>query len=104
MKSKIVSAAQAVAIIRCGDTVACSGFIGNYDGVTIDAGVADTCAAMVRYMDTHCYLSATRYSTSAFLRMKPGEALAHRSVAPNIFESAAEAHSFLRDHAGNEAP
>jgi len=71
-------------------------FIGNYDGVTIDAGVADTYAAMVRYMDTHYYLSATRYSTSAFLRMKLGEALAHRSVAPHIFESAAEAHSFLR--------
>ena len=75
-------------------------FIGNYDGVSIDAGVADTYAAMVRYMDTHYYLSATRYSTSAFLRMKLGEALAHRSVAPHIFESAAEAHSFLRNPTG----
>ena len=79
-------------------------FIGNYDGVSIDAGVADTYAAMVRYMDTHYYLSATRYSTSAFLRMKLGEALAHRSVAPHIFESAAEANSFLRNHGENGLP
>ena len=96
-----MSAAQAVAITRCGDTVACSGFIGNHDGVTIDAGVADTCAAMVRYMDTHYCLSAIRYSTSAFLRMKLGETLARRSVAPHIFESAAEAHSFLRHRAAS---
>ena len=104
MKNKSVSAAQAVAIIRCGDTVACSGFIGNHDGVAIDAGVADTCVAMVRYMDTRCYLSAIRYSTSAFLRMKLGGALAHRSVAPHIFESAAEARSFLRNRAAGGLP
>ena len=29
MKNKIVSAAEAIAIIRDGDTVACSGFVGS---------------------------------------------------------------------------
>jgi propionate CoA-transferase len=35
----------------------------------------------------------SRYSTSAFMRAKLGEALARRSVAPHIFESADEAHA-----------
>lgn len=67
----------------------------NYDDFTIDAAVADTYAAMVRYLETHYYTSASRYSTSAFLRMKLGDALARRSVASHIFETAAEAHSFI---------
>lgn len=76
------------------------GIIVNYDDFTIDAAVADTYAAMVRYLETHYYSSASRYSTSAFLRMKLGDALARRSVASHIFETAAEAHSFI----GNPNP
>jgi propionate CoA-transferase len=66
----------------------------NYDDFLIDAAVADTYAAMVRYMETHYYTTASRYTTSAFLRLKLGEALARRRVAPHIFESADEAHAF----------
>ena len=40
----------------------------NYDDFLIDAAVADTYAAMVRYMETHYYTTASRYTTSAFLR------------------------------------
>jgi propionate CoA-transferase len=67
----------------------------NYDNFLIDAAVADTYAAMVRYMETHYYTTASRYTTSAFLRLKLGEALARRRVAPHIFETQEEAHSFV---------
>jgi len=74
----------------------------NYDGVVIDASVADTYAAMVRYMEMHYYTTASRYTTSAFLRMKLGEALSRRRVAAHIFETGAEAHAFVEEHLKNE--
>jgi propionate CoA-transferase len=70
----------------------------NYDDFLIDAAVADTYAAMVRYMETHYYTTASRYTTSAFLRLKLGEALAKRRVAPHIFETSGEAHAFVATH------
>jgi propionate CoA-transferase len=70
----------------------------NYDDFRIDAAVADTYAAMVRYMETHYYTTASRYTTSAFLRLKLGEALARRRVAPHIFETRQEAHDFVESH------
>ena len=68
----------------------------NYDNFVIDAAVADTYATMVRYMETHYYTTSSRYTTSAFLRMKLGEALARRRVAPHIFETADEAHAYVQ--------
>ncbi len=68
----------------------------NYDNFLIDAAVADTYAAMIRYMETHYYTTASRYTTSAFLRIKLGEALARRRVAAHIFETAEEAHAYVR--------
>jgi propionate CoA-transferase len=50
---------------------------------------------MVRYMEMHYYTTSSRYTTSAFLRLKLGEALARRRVAAHIFETAAEAHAFV---------
>jgi propionate CoA-transferase len=67
----------------------------NYDSFQIDPAVADTYAAMIRYMETHYYTTASRYTTSAFLRLKLGEALSRRRVAPHIFETASEAHAFV---------
>jgi propionate CoA-transferase len=67
----------------------------NYDNFEIDPAVADTYAAMIRYMETHYYTTASRYTTSAFLRLKLGEALSRRRVAPHIFETADEAHAFV---------
>jgi propionate CoA-transferase len=75
----------------------------NYDNVVIDPAVADTYAAMIHYMELHYYTTSSRYTTSAFLRLKLGEALARRRVAPHIFESADEARAFVAgsrpDHA-----
>jgi len=67
----------------------------NYDDVTIDPAVADTYAAMVRYMEMHYYTTSTRYTTSAFLRLKLGEALSRRKVAAHIFETREEANAFV---------
>jgi len=67
----------------------------NYDDVIIDPTVADTYAAMVRYMEMHYYTTSTRYTTSAFLRLKLGEALSRRKVAAHIFETSDEAHAFV---------
>ena len=67
----------------------------NYDNFEIDPAVSDTYAAMIRYMETHYYTTASRYTTSAFLRLKLGEALSRRRVAPHIFETADEAHKFV---------
>ena len=72
----------------------------NYDNFLIDAAVADTYAAMVRYMETHYYTTASRYTTSAFLRLKLGEALSRRRVAAHIFETRDEAHAFVEEHGG----
>jgi propionate CoA-transferase len=74
----------------------------NYDGFMIDAAVADTYAAMVRYMEMHYYTTASRYTTSAFLRMKLGDALSRRRVAAHIFETSDEAHAFVSDHGKSE--
>jgi len=70
----------------------------NYDDFMLDAAVADTYAAMVRYMETHYYTTASRYTTSAFLRLKLGEALSRRRVKPHIFETRDEAHAFVDGH------
>jgi propionate CoA-transferase len=74
----------------------------NYDGCFIDAAVADTYAAMVRYMETHYYTTASRYTTSAFLRLKLGEALAKRRVKPHIFETHDEADAAVEGHDGTD--
>jgi propionate CoA-transferase len=76
----------------------------NYDGFMIDAAVSDTYAAMVRYMEMHYYTAAVRYTTSAFMRMKLGEALSRRRVAPHIFETRDEAHAFVEARGDDERP
>jgi propionate CoA-transferase len=52
---------------------------------------------MVRGLMDQYYSGVSRYTTSGFLRMKLGEALENRGVAPHIFESAEEAEKDLRD-------
>jgi propionate CoA-transferase len=47
-------------------------------------------------MDNY-YWGVTRYSTSAFLRVKLGDALTSRGVAPHIYESAEEARKHLHE-------
>ena len=73
----------------------------NYDNFSIDPDLVDAYAAMVQSLCDRYYLQVTRYTTSGFMRMKLGEALASRHLAPHIYESAEEARSHLLDPDGS---
>jgi len=65
----------------------------NYDNFSIPPDLLDEYSAMVRSLTDRFYSGVSRYTTSGFLRIKLGEALQSRGVAPHIFESADEAKS-----------
>jgi propionate CoA-transferase len=67
----------------------------NYDGFTIVPELVDAYSAMVKHLTERYYTRVTRYTTSNFLRMKLGDALSARGVAPHIYESAQEALDHL---------
>ena len=67
----------------------------NYDNFSIPTELEDEYINMVKYVVEKYYLRTTRYTTSAFLRMKLGDALEKRDVPAYIFESPAEAKSAL---------
>ena len=68
----------------------------NYDNFFILPELLDEYSAAVRGLVDRFYSGVSRYTTSGFVRIKLGEALERRGVAPHIFESAAEAQSDLR--------
>ncbi len=63
----------------------------NYDNFTILPELLDSYTAMVQDLVERFYADVTRYTTSGFLRMKLGDALAERGLAPHIYETVAEA-------------
>jgi propionate CoA-transferase len=65
----------------------------NYDNFSILPELLDEYSAMVRDLVDRFYSGVSRYTTSGFLRIKLGEALERRGLAPHIFESAHEAQS-----------
>jgi propionate CoA-transferase len=69
----------------------------NYEGFTLTPDVLDEYTAMVQALERQYYSGVTRYTTSGFLRMKLGEALKRRNLAPHIYESAEEARWHLRE-------
>ncbi|MCA0869318.1 acyl CoA:acetate/3-ketoacid CoA transferase [Seohaeicola saemankumensis] len=71
----------------------------NYDGARIDDDVQEAYAALVAGLEDRFYDRVSRYSSSAFMRMKLGETL-KRHAAPHIFESGEEAREYLRGAAG----
>ena len=75
--------------------------VANYDGFYLDPLVSDTYFSMIAYLENRYYESASRYTTSAFMRLKLGEALSERHVAPHIFETQAEAQEFARSQASS---
>lgn len=65
----------------------------NYDNFFILPELLDEYSTAVRDLVERFYSGVSRYTTSGFLRMKLGEALEKRGVAPHIFQSAEEAKS-----------
>src|SRR5919199_450720 len=47
----------------------------NYDGFYLDPALSDAYFSMIAYMESRYYSSASRYTTSAFMRMKLGAGL-----------------------------
>jgi propionate CoA-transferase len=68
----------------------------NYDNFEIDPEVLDAWSQMVKCLVDRYYWGVTRYTTSGFLRMKLGDALSKRGVAPHIYESGNEAREHLK--------
>ncbi|MGD8948631.1 MAG: acyl CoA:acetate/3-ketoacid CoA transferase [Desulfobacterales bacterium] len=68
----------------------------NYDNFSILPDLLDGYTEMVKYLVDRYYTGVTRYTTSTFLRMKLGDALQQRDVAPHIYESSEEARKALK--------
>lgn len=67
----------------------------NYDGFTLDPAVSDAFFSMITYLQQRYYTHASRYTTSAFMRLKLGASLAERALAPHVFETLPEAQAFI---------
>jgi len=59
--------------------------------------VSDAYFSTITYLQQQYYATASRYTTSAFLRLKLGAALSDRALAPHVFETRAEAHASAPD-------
>lgn len=69
----------------------------NYDNFSIAPELVDAYTDMVQGVVRRFYLGVTRYTSSAFLRVRLGDALAKREVAPHIYESSGEARAHLEE-------
>jgi len=67
----------------------------NYDQFYLDPAVSDAFFSMITYLQQRYYASASRYTTSAFMRLKLGASLAERALAPHVFETLAEAQAHV---------
>ncbi len=72
----------------------------NYDQFNLDPSVSDAFFSMITYLQQRYYRSASRYTTSAFMRLKLGASLAERALAPHVFETLEEAQSNIVGKAG----
>ncbi|MQX77593.1 acyl CoA:acetate/3-ketoacid CoA transferase [Sinorhizobium medicae] len=69
----------------------------NYDGIDIASNHSDAWFTMAAEVERRCYDHVSRYTASAFLRLKLGAALTERDVVPHVFESQHEAAGYLLD-------
>jgi propionate CoA-transferase len=77
----------------------------NYDGFTIAPQLMDAYAELVERLTERFYTKVTRYTSSAFLRLKLGHALALHHVPPEMFDSRRAAfRSLASAAAGADAP
>ncbi|MBF0203168.1 MAG: acyl CoA:acetate/3-ketoacid CoA transferase, partial [Desulfamplus sp.] len=69
----------------------------NYDNFYINPEILDDYTLMVKGLVEEFYTCVTRYTTSAFRRMKIGDALQHQNVTPHIYATLAEAGNALKN-------
>ena len=70
----------------------------NYDRFSIAPELVDDYIAMVKALMARRYHDVTRYTSSTFLRVKLGEALAKQEITPKIFDSIDAAAGNLQDN------
>ena len=68
----------------------------NYDNFSITPELVGPYTDMVKGLVDRYYTGVTRYTTSTFLRMKIGDALKERKMAPHIYETRKEAEMALK--------
>lgn len=68
----------------------------NYDSFEVPEELIDAWSDIAKSLSEKYYRNVSRYTTSAFLRMKLGEALNDRGVNPQIFETQREAADFAK--------
>ncbi|HVN70990.1 MAG TPA: acyl CoA:acetate/3-ketoacid CoA transferase, partial [Desulfomonilia bacterium] len=68
----------------------------NYDHFDILPELVEEYTAMVKRVVKKYYSGVTRYTTNTFLRMKLGDALKKRKLAPHIYETRDEARKALQ--------
>ena len=73
----------------------------NYDNFSITPELLQTYMDMVSDVVQRYYVGVTRYTTSAFLRARLGDALRERDLAPHLYETAAEATARLDPSKGS---
>jgi propionate CoA-transferase len=69
----------------------------NYDNFYITPELVDDYTHMVKGLVDSFYSAVTRYTTSAFIRMKLGDSFKERKVAPHIYENKKEAENVLTE-------
>ncbi len=67
----------------------------NYDNFDILPELVDSYMQMVSEVVSRYYEKVTRYTTSAFMRLKLGDTLKERQLAPHIYETGEEARKAL---------
>jgi propionate CoA-transferase len=68
----------------------------NYDRFEADPEVMDAYLDAVRYVEQRYYLKVSRYTNSAFMRLKLGKELGKRQVSSHVYETRTEAGRGLR--------
>ena len=68
----------------------------DYDGFSVPAHLADAYAELVRELTERYYERVTRYTSSAFLRLKLGAALQAHHVDPELFDTQRHALESLK--------
>lgn len=69
----------------------------NYDNFYINPEILDEYTLMVKELVDELYACVTRYTTSAFHRMKLGDALQQHNIAPHIYATREEAGDALKN-------
>ncbi|MEZ0312037.1 MAG: acyl CoA:acetate/3-ketoacid CoA transferase [Myxococcota bacterium] len=76
----------------------------DYDGFSVPAHLADTYAKLVGELTERYYERVTRYTSSAFLRLKLGASLQARDVDPELFDTQRQALESLKRRRQSRQP